>query len=61
MKDVPIKNVVDARGSQGRVIIHLACGHNTWIFTDQITRQDEEELGLTGYPRVPTWTCKRCE
>lgn len=61
MKAVPIRHVVDARASQGRVIIHLGCGHNAWIQTEHLTPEDEAELGLTGDPRVPSWPCKRCE
>lgn len=63
MRDRVIKRVIDARGGQGRIIIHLDCQHTASVIVEEavLTPLVVEALGLTGQARTLTkWPCEYC-
>lgn len=60
MQRQPVKRVVDALGGQGRVILHLACGHNLSITDRELIA--EPHLNLRVREALQTgWDCPFCE
>lgn len=63
MREQPIKRVIDARGGQGRVIIHLGCRHTASLNEEELALvpATAHALGLDGHPKILTaWPCNLC-